>query len=108
MVLYLPDTDGGFGVTFNDVTKDAVFYTTTSHFVVWFGDFSQERQGLWLSKDDLQDSSSWSSSPLLLLRDIHSKFLSDYRCKEDCVPSQSQVNGGSSGGLSSQDGVSHQ
>jgi hypothetical protein len=23
--------------------------------------FSQERQGLWLPKDDLQDSSSWSS-----------------------------------------------
>jgi hypothetical protein len=45
--------------------------------------------GLWLSKDDLQDSSSWSSPPLLLLRDIHSKFLSDYDCKEACVPSQS-------------------
>jgi hypothetical protein len=29
-----------------------------------------------LTKDDLQDSSSWSSSPLLLLRDIHSKLLS--------------------------------
>jgi hypothetical protein len=82
--------------------------STISHFLVWFGDFSQERQGLWLSKDDLQDSSSWSSSSFLLLRDIHSKFLSDYRCKEDCVPSQSQVNVGSSGRLSSQDGVSQQ
>ena len=29
--------EGGFGVTFNDVTKDAAFYTTTSRFVVWFG-----------------------------------------------------------------------
>ncbi len=28
--------------------KDAVFYTTTSHFVAWFGVFSQERQWLWL------------------------------------------------------------
>jgi len=25
----------------------------------------QERQGLWLPKDDLEDSSSWSSSPLV-------------------------------------------
>ncbi len=33
MVLHLPHAEGGFGVTFNDVTKDAVFYTTTSHFV---------------------------------------------------------------------------
>ena len=34
------------------------------------------------SKDDLQDSSSWSSSPHLLLRDIHSKLLTDYNCKD--------------------------
>ena len=33
MVLHLPHTDGGFGVTFNDITKDTVFYTTTSRFV---------------------------------------------------------------------------
>ena len=75
MVLHLPHAEGGFGVTFNDVTKDAAFYTTTSRFVAWLGAFSQERQGLWLPKDDLQDPSSWSSSPLLLLRDIHSKLL---------------------------------
>ena len=63
---------------------------------------------MWLPKDDLQDSSSWSSSPLLLLRDIHSKLLTQYDCKEVCVPSQSQVNVGSSARLSSQDGVSQQ
>ena len=37
---------GGFGVTFNCVTKDAAFYTTTSRFVAWIGPFSQERQEL--------------------------------------------------------------
>ena len=58
MVLHLPHVDGGFGVIFNDITKDTAFYTTTSRFVPWFGDFSQERQGLWLPKDDLKDSSS--------------------------------------------------
>jgi hypothetical protein len=52
MVLHLPHVEGGFGVTFNDVTKDAAFYTTnTSRFVAWLGSFSQERQGLWLPKD---------------------------------------------------------
>ena len=61
MVLHLPHAEGGFGVTFNDVSKDAAFYTTTSRFVVWLGAFSQERQELWLPKDDLRDSSSWSS-----------------------------------------------
>ena len=30
---HLPHTEGGFGVTFNAVTKDDVFYTTTSRFV---------------------------------------------------------------------------
>ncbi len=78
MVLHLPHAEDGFGVTFNDVTKDAAFYTSTSRFVSWLGAFPQERQELWLPKDDLRDSSSWSSSPLMLLRDIHSKFINQY------------------------------
>ena len=41
MVLHLPHAAGGFGVTFNDITKDDAFYTTTSRFVDWFGAFSQ-------------------------------------------------------------------
>jgi hypothetical protein len=59
-------------------------------------------------KDDLKDPSSWSSSPILFLHDIHSKFLlwTDYNCKE--TSSQSQVHVGSSGVLRSQDGVSWQ
>jgi hypothetical protein len=105
MVLLLSHAEGGFGVTFNCVTKDAAFYTTTSRFVAWIGAFSQERQKLWLPKDDLQDSSSWSSPPLLLLRDIHSTLISQYNCKEVCAPSQSHGNVGTSARLSSQDGV---
>ncbi len=108
MVLHLPDAEGGFGVTFNCVTKDAVFYTTTSRFVAWIGAFSQERQKLWLSKDDLRDSSSSSSSPLVLFRDIHSKLLTQYDCKEVCESSQSQVHVGASARLRSQDGISLQ
>jgi hypothetical protein len=48
LVLHLPHAEGGFGVTFNDVTKDVVFYTTTSRFVTRIGSLSQERQDLWL------------------------------------------------------------
>ena len=54
MCIHLPHAEGGFGVTFNDVTKDAAFYTTTSRFVAWLGAFPQERQKLWLPKDDLR------------------------------------------------------
>ena len=61
---------------------------------------------MWLTKNDLWESSSWSSPPFLFFRDIHSKFLTQYDCKEVCAPSQSQVHVGSSGGISSQDGVS--
>jgi hypothetical protein len=75
MSIHLPYPEGGFGVTFNDVTKDAAFYTTTSRFVSWLGVFPQERQKLWLTKDDLRNSSSWASPPLVLLRDIHSKLI---------------------------------
>ncbi len=92
MVLHLPHTEGGFGMPFNCVTKDVAFYTTTSRFVSWMGAFSQVRQELWLSKDDLRDSSSWSSPPLMLLRDIHSKLMDQYDCKEVCASSPSQVN----------------
>ena len=70
----------------------------TSRFVTCLGVFSLELQVLWLSKDDLQVSSSWSSSPLVLLRDIHSKLLVQYDYKEDCDPSQSHTRVGSRGG----------
>jgi hypothetical protein len=44
----------------------------------------------------------------MLLRDIHSKVITQYDCKEFCAPSQSQVNTGAGVRLSSQDGVSQQ
>jgi hypothetical protein len=105
MCIHLPPSEGGFGVTFNDVTEDAAFYSTTSHFVSRFGVFPQERQKLWFPKDDLRDSSSWASPPIVLLRDIHSKLLTQYDCKEVCVQSQSQVNVGAGTGSSSQSQV---
>ena len=105
MVLHLPHVDGGFGVTFNDITKDVAFYVTTSHFVVWFGDFSQEHQGLWLPKDDLKDSSSWSSPPIVILRDIHSDLLVKYDCK-DRAPPRAQPGARDRPECDSQDGVS--
>ncbi len=43
MVLHLTHGEGGFGVTFNDFTKDSGFYTTTSRFVSYLGDFSHVR-----------------------------------------------------------------
>jgi hypothetical protein len=89
MVLHLSHTEGGFGVPFNRVTKDLDFYTTVSCFVSWMGSFSQTRQELWLPKDDLRDSSSWSSPPLMLLRDIHSKLIDQYDWKEVCETSPS-------------------
>ena len=45
------------------------------HAVTWLGAFSQERQSLWLPKDNLKDSSTWSSPPLVLLHDIHDSLL---------------------------------
>ena len=65
---------------------DTVFHTTTSRFVTWFGDFSQERQDLWLTKDDLKDSPSWSSPPIVLLRDIHNDLLVNYDYKDSVPP----------------------
>ncbi len=95
MVLHLTYVERLWGnFSFNDVTKDVAFYTTTSRFATWLGAFSQERQRLWLPKDDIRDSSSWSSTPLLLLHDLHVDLLTQYDCKEFCESSQSQVNVG--------------
>ncbi len=59
-----------------------------------------------MPKDDLRDSSSWSSPPLVLLRDIHSKLIDQYGCKEEiCAQSKSQVNVGTGTGPSSQSQV---
>ena len=82
-------------------------YTTTSRFVAWLGAFPQERQGLWLPKDDLKDSSSWSSTPLVLLRDIHNELLTKYDCK-DSVSSHVQPGTRDCPPRDSQDGVSQQ
>ncbi len=95
-------------MTFNDITKDAAFYTTTSRLVVWLGAFPQERQGLWLPKHVLQDSSTWSSPPLVLLRDIHNGLLAKYDCKEHSAPPQSQTGERARLGRSSQDRDSQQ
>ncbi len=58
-----------------------------------------------MPKDDLRDSSSWSSPLLMFLRDI-TPLNDQYDWKEVCRPSPSQVNSGTGPRLSSQDGVS--
>ena len=60
---------------------------------------------MWLPQDDLRDSSSWASPPFVLLRDIHSKLITQYDYKEVCAQSQSQVNEGDGAGSSSQSQV---
>ncbi len=84
--------------------------------MAWLDAFPQERQKLllfiiinklklWLPKDDLRDSSSWASPPLVLLRDIHSNLITQYDYKEVCAQSQSQVNEGTGDGSNSQSQV---
>jgi hypothetical protein len=62
--------------------------------VLWFGwVFLPGTSGVVVVKDDLKDSSSLSSPPMLFLRDIHFKLLTQYDSKEVRAPSQSQVGG---------------
>ena len=41
---------------------------------------------MWLTKDNLKDSSTWSSPSLVLLRDIHDSLLTTYDCKDSVSP----------------------
>ena len=72
--------------------------------MAWLGAFSQERQSLWLPKDNLKDSSTWSSPPLVLLRDIHDGLLAKYDCK-DSVPPPAQPGARARPARDSQDGL---
>ncbi len=58
-------------------------------------------------KDDLKDPSTWSSPPLVLLRDIHDGLLSKYGYK-DTTPPQSQPEARARVGHSEQDGDAQQ
>ena len=75
--------------------------------MAWLGAFTQERQRLWLPKDVLQDSSAWSSPPLVLLRGIHNGLLANYDCK-DSAPLPAQPGARARPGRNSQDGDSQQ
>jgi hypothetical protein len=72
----------GFVVTFNDITKDASFYTSTSRFVAWLGTVPPPGpRGHGCPRMIFEDS-SWSSPPLVLLREIHANLLAYYDCKD--------------------------
>ncbi len=60
-----------------------------------------------MPKDDLQDYASWSSPPLVLLRDIHHDLLPNHDCK-DTVPLPAQPGTGTLFGRSQQDGDAQQ
>ena len=62
---------------------------------------------MWLPQDDLLDSSSWSSPPLALLRQIRDTLLADCDCK-DSAPPKSQNDARARGVRSSQDEFSQQ
>ena len=69
---------------------------------------SLERQGLWLPRDDLKDSSALSSTPLVLLRDIHNDLVTRYECKDSAPPLAQAGARRASSGRASQDGVPQQ
>jgi hypothetical protein len=71
--------------------------------VTCLGVFPQERQKLWFPKDDLQDSGSWSSPPLVRLRDIDNSLLANYDGKDTTTP-QSHHGTGARVGRSQQEG----
>ena len=62
---------------------------------------------MWLPKDDLKHASSWSSPPLVLLRDNHSDLLPKYDFK-DSAPLPALPGVRTRPGRDSQDGVSQE
>jgi hypothetical protein len=87
MVIHLPHDHGGFGITSNVISRKDALYTATARFTAFMGTLPLANQSNWLP-DNLTDSSTLTSPPLLAMRSIHEEPLANYDCTEDQPSSQ--------------------
>jgi hypothetical protein len=85
MVIHLPHDHGGFGITSNVKSRKAALYTATARFTAFVGTLPLANQSTWL-QDNLTDSSTWTSPPLLAMRSIHEELLANYDFTKDQPP----------------------
>ena len=71
------------------------------------GRFLPAHQRAWIPTARLDDSSTWVSPPLSMLKEIHHRLLADYNCDEDiqqssqasAVPQDAMPGGAVAGGV---------
>ena len=71
---------GGLGITPNQASSIAAYYSTTAQYVSWVHQLPNS--ALWAGGQDLTQHDLWSAPNLTALRDTHVRLLQDYHCVE--------------------------
>jgi hypothetical protein len=69
---------GGLGVTPNEASSIAAFYSVTAQYVSWV--HKLPNPALWAGGQDLTQHAPWTAPNLHALRDTHARLLQEYYC----------------------------
>ena len=83
VIVELPHHKGGLGITPLPAGM-AAFYSATAHLVSWLGSLPHASE--WVAGQNLADPTSWNSSALQTLKQLHGNLLTHYNCTELAPP----------------------
>ena len=84
VIVELPHHKGGLGITPLPASGMAAFYSATAHLVSWLGSLPHASE--WVAGQNLADPTSWNSSALQTLKQLHGNLLTHYNCTEWAPP----------------------
>ena len=84
VIVELPHLKGGLGITPLPASGMAAFYSATAHLVSWLGSLPHASE--WVAGQNLADPTSWNSSVLQTLKQLHGNLLTHYNCTEWAPP----------------------
>jgi hypothetical protein len=84
VIVVLPQHKGGLGITTLPASGMAAFYSATSHLLSWLGSLPHASE--WVAGQNLADPTTWNSSALHTLKQLHSNLLTHYNCTEWAPP----------------------
>jgi hypothetical protein len=81
VIVELPHHKGGLGITPLPASGMAAFYSATAHLVSWLGSLPHASE--WVAGQNLADPTTWNSSALQTLKQLHGNLPTHYNCTED-------------------------
>jgi len=84
VIVELPHHKGGLGSTPLPASGMSAFYSATAHLVSWLRSLPHASE--WVAGQNLADPTTWNSSALQTLKQLHGKLLTHYNCTEWAQP----------------------